>query len=65
MPVVPVALKGMWGTWTSRQRGKALKGIPSQLFKKITLVAGEPVAAEQANRLLMFDQVLALRGDEK
>ena len=65
VPVVPVALKGMWGTWTSRQRGKALKGIPSQLFKKITLVAGEPVAAEQANRLLMFDQVLALRGDEK
>lgn len=65
VPVIPVALKGMWGTWSSRQRGKALKGFPSQFFKNITLVAGEPVAADEANRLTMFDKVHGLRGDDK
>ena len=65
VPVIPVAIRGMWGTWSSRERGGAFKGIPSSFFKRITLVADEPVAPEEAGRLAMFKKVQELRGDDK
>jgi len=65
VPVVPMAIRGMWGTWLSRKRGRAMKGLPTSFMKQLTVVAGEAVAPEQVNRLLMHEQVLKLRGDEK
>jgi 1-acyl-sn-glycerol-3-phosphate acyltransferase len=65
VPVVPLALRGMWGTWFSRHKGRALKGVPGAFMKRISLVSGEPVPASEANRLTMYDKVVALRGDEK
>ena len=65
VPVVPLALRGMWGTWASRKRGSALKGLPTSFMKKLTVVAGDPVSPEQATRTLMHEKVTALRGDEK
>lgn len=65
VPVVPMAIRGMWGTWLSRKRGRAMKGLPSSFMKRLTVVAGQAVPAEQANRLLMQEKVLKLRGDEK
>jgi len=34
-------------------------------MKRLTVVAGDPVAPEEATRLIMYDKVTALRGDEK
>ena len=65
VPVIPLALRGMWGTWSSRKRGRALKGLPSSFMRKLTVVAGEPVAPEAATRVSMYNKVLALRGDKK
>ncbi len=65
VPVVPSALRGMWGTWSSRKRGKALSGLPSAFMKRLTVVADSPVAPEQASRVVLHEKVLALRGDEK
>jgi 1-acyl-sn-glycerol-3-phosphate acyltransferase len=65
VPVIPLALRGVWGTWSSRKRGSALKGWPTGFMKKLTVVAGDPVAPEDATRLSMHDKVKALRGDEK
>ena len=65
VPVVPMALRGMWGTWTSRKKGRALKGFPTGYMKKLTVVAGDQIAPEEATRPLLFDKVLELRGDEK
>ena len=65
VPVVPLAIRGMWGTWLSRKRGSAMKGLPTSFMKQLTVVAGEPVPPEQASRLLMHQKVLELRGDEK
>jgi len=65
VPVVPLALRGMWGTWSSRKRGSALKGFPTSFMKRLTVIAGDPVAPESATRLSMYDKVSALRGDEK
>lgn len=65
VPVVPLALRGMWGTWLSREGGRAMKGLPKAFMKQITVVAGKPVPADQASRLVMQEQVKELRGDEK
>jgi len=65
VPVVPLALRGVWGTWASRKKGRALTGFPSSFMKKLTVIAGDPVAPEDATRLSMYDKVSALRGEEK
>ncbi len=65
VPVVPMALRGMWGTWTSRKKGRALKGFPTGYMKKLTVVAGDAVEPEDAKRQVLHEKVLELRGDEK
>ncbi len=65
VPVVPLALRGMWGTWSSRKKGRALKGLPTKLLKKLTVVAGDVIEPEQASREVLHSKVLELRGDEK
>ena len=65
VPVVPLALRGLWGTWFSRYGGRAMKGWPRNFMKKISLVSGEAVKPEQVKKELMYQKVLDLRGDEK
>lgn len=65
VPVVPLAIRGMWGTWWSRHKGGAMKGWPKSYMKKLTVVAGPVVPAEQASRGLIEDKVRELRGGEK
>ena len=65
VPVVPMAIRGFWGIWFSRHKGRAMSGLPKSFMKQVTVVAGPPVPPEQANRLVMYDKVVALRGDEK
>ena len=65
VPVVPMAIRGMWGTWWSRHKGRAMKGLPRSFMKKLTVVAGPAIAPEYANRALLEEKVIELRGDEK
>ena len=63
VPVVPMALRGLWGSFFSRSyRGRAMRRIRG-LFSKIALVAGVPVAPARATPELLQQEVLALRGD--
>jgi len=63
VPVVPMALQGLWGTWFSRYGGRAMKGWPRNWLKKIALVTGEVVQADDAKLDLLQQRVEALRGD--
>lgn len=65
VPVVPLAIRGLWGSWFSRHKGRALRGLPNAFLRKLTIVAGEPVPPQQMNRVLMYEKVAALRGDER
>ncbi|NND82165.1 MAG: MFS transporter [Gammaproteobacteria bacterium] len=65
VPVVPLALRGMWGTWFSRHQGRAMRGLPKAILKKISIVSGPPVAPQAADRITMHQQVVNLRGNEK
>ena len=63
VPVVPMALRGLWGSFFSRSyRGKAMHRLRG-LFSRIALVAGPPLAPEQASPERLQATVFALRGD--
>jgi len=66
VPVVPLALRGLWGNFFSRRDGPAMSR-PSRIrpFYKIGLVAGLPVPPQQVTPEGLQEQVLALRGDWK
>ncbi|UUM31455.1 MFS transporter [Vibrio japonicus] len=63
VPVIPVALKGLWGSYFSRYKGKACKGLPSRFWSRLEIEAGEPVPPKLATTTLMHEKVSALRGD--
>jgi 1-acyl-sn-glycerol-3-phosphate acyltransferase len=66
VPVVPMALRGLWGSFFSRKHGAAMSR-PSQLrlFGKIDLVVGAPVAPSAATPEYLQARVGELRGDRK
>jgi 1-acyl-sn-glycerol-3-phosphate acyltransferase len=62
VPVIPMALQGLWGSFFSRDPHK---GFFKRLWSRITLVAGEPVAAQAAKCEVLQAQVSALRGERR
>jgi len=62
VPVVPMALKGLWGSWFSRKNGIAMKGLPKMFMAKIELVVGELIPANEVSSQHLRDQVYALYG---
>ncbi len=65
VPVVPLALRGLWGSFFSRShRGKAMRRLRG-IFSRIALVAAPPVPPERVTLDGLQGTVLALRGDRK
>lgn len=60
VPVTPMALQGLWGSFFSRDPHK---GLFRRLWSRVCLVAGAPLAPEQARREALQAQVAELRGD--
>nr|WP_321279699.1 MFS transporter [uncultured Vibrio sp.] len=63
VPVIPVALKGLWGSYFSRCKGRACKGLPTRFWSKLEIEAGSPVQPSDATAQFMFEKVRELRGD--
>ena len=64
VPVVPMALSGLWGSYFSRIDGKAMKTpFRRGLFSKIVLRVGVPVVAEEAGPAQLRAIVAGLRGE--
>ncbi len=64
VPVIPMALQGLWGTWFSRVGGRAMKGWPRNWLKRIGLLSSAAISPQQANRDLLFERVKELRADK-
>jgi len=48
--VVPLALRGLWGSFFSRQHGRAMSKLwPRGFFNRIELVAGDKIPADSAS----------------
>ena len=64
VPVVPMALRGLLGSFFSRRYGSAMtRFFPRGLLSRIALVAARAVAAKDVVLESLQQQVLALRGD--
>ncbi|WP_028009490.1 MFS transporter [Solimonas flava] len=62
-PVVPMALRGLWGSFFSRNNFLARMRLPSRFWSRVELVAEAPVAPEQVSAADLEQRVRALRGD--
>jgi 1-acyl-sn-glycerol-3-phosphate acyltransferase len=65
VPVVPMALRGLWGSFFSRSsNGKAMRRLRG-IHSRIALVAAPPVPAALVTLDGLHSRVLALRGARK
>ncbi|MEM6991967.1 MAG: 1-acyl-sn-glycerol-3-phosphate acyltransferase, partial [Myxococcota bacterium] len=62
VPVIPLALRGLWGSFFSRRGGRAMARFPRRFWSKIELRAGRPVSPDQATAARLQHEVAALRG---
>ncbi|MGE5160769.1 MAG: MFS transporter [Betaproteobacteria bacterium] len=70
VPVIPMALRGLWGSFFSRFGGAAFsRPVDARLRRglrsRVELVVGEPVPAAQASPELLMQRVAELRGSER
>ncbi|MGO2133677.1 MAG: MFS transporter [Halomonas sp.] len=66
VPVVPMALSGLWGSFFSRKGGSAMrKPFRRGMFNRIGLNIGPPLAAATVSPDALRAQVVALRGDQR
>ncbi len=62
VPVIPMALKGLWGSFFSHKDGSALTKAPRRFWSKVDLVVGDPIDAKDVSAQKLEDAVKALRG---
>jgi 1-acyl-sn-glycerol-3-phosphate acyltransferase len=63
VPVIPLALRGLWGSFFSRKYGSAMsRWFPRGLFSRIELVAGNAIDASGASTESLYRRISVLRG---
>ncbi|MED5607957.1 MULTISPECIES: MFS transporter [Pseudomonas] len=62
VPVIPMALQGLWGSFFSRDPGK---GFFRRIWSRVRLVAGQPLPPQQARREHLQALVTDLRGNAR
>jgi 1-acyl-sn-glycerol-3-phosphate acyltransferase len=65
VPVIPVALSGLWGSWFSRQSGGGLRKLPGRLFARVLVRVGPPVMPHDASAAKLEILVRTLRGGQR
>jgi hypothetical protein len=64
VPVVPMALRGLWGSFFSRKGGSAMsRPFRRGILNRLELVVGEPIAPELATPESLQQVVQGLRGE--
>jgi len=64
VPVIPMALQGLWGSFFSRKDGPAMsRPLRRGMFSRIALTVGTPVTPEAATPEHLQQIVAGLRGD--
>jgi 1-acyl-sn-glycerol-3-phosphate acyltransferase len=65
VPVIPVALQGLWGSLFSRKGGPAFFKFPRRLFARIGLNVGTPAAPDTVVLATLQENVRQLRGEQR
>lgn len=64
VPVVPMALRGLWGSLYSRKEGRFMKRLLRPLRSRVELVIGAPIPADEVTVDRVRAEVAELRGDK-
>jgi 1-acyl-sn-glycerol-3-phosphate acyltransferase len=66
VPVIPMALRGLWGSMLTRGEGNPFgRSFKRGPLSELSLVVGKPLGPAQATPELLREQVAALRGEWK
>ncbi len=63
VPVIPVALGRMWGSWFSRRKNGGIRKLPGRLFARVPVIFGDPVAPADVTAERLELLVRTLRGE--
>jgi 1-acyl-sn-glycerol-3-phosphate acyltransferase len=63
VPVIPLALSGLWGSLFSRRTPSVWRRLPRKLWAKVRVAAGAPVSPREANPEMLHERVAALCAD--
>jgi 1-acyl-sn-glycerol-3-phosphate acyltransferase len=63
--IIPLALRGLWGSFFSRKKGSALSRWTRGFRSRVEVVAGDPVAPQGVTAEYLHDLVSSLRGDKE
>ncbi len=61
VPVVPVALNGLWGSFFSRKYGKPMSKPFRRFWSRISVVFGAPLPPQEVTSAQLFEQVSQLQ----
>ena len=62
VPVLPMALVGLWGSFFSRKDGKPMRRPFRRFWSRIEVVCGDPVAPGDVSATMLRERVRALHG---
>jgi 1-acyl-sn-glycerol-3-phosphate acyltransferase len=65
VPVIPVALENLWGSWFSRSKGGNIRKVPGRLFARVPVIIGEPVMPVDVTAASLEILVRTLRGSRR
>ena len=63
--IIPLALRGLWGSFFSKKEGAAISRWTRGFRSKVEVIAGDPVAPEGVTAEYLHDLVSRLRGDKE
>ena len=65
VPVIPIGIGGLWGSWFSRRKSGALRRIPGRLFARVNVRIGQAVNPGDATAGNLELLVRTLRGQNR
>jgi 1-acyl-sn-glycerol-3-phosphate acyltransferase len=65
VPVIPIGLGGLWGSWFSRRKTGGLRRIPGRLFARVNVRVGQAVNPGEATAANLELLVRTLRGQNR
>ena len=57
VPVIPLSLNGLWGSFFSNKSGKAMTGFPKRFWSRVEFRADAPVNPEQATAKYLWKKI--------
>lgn len=61
VPVIPMAIRGMWGSFFSNKDKKAFTSFPTRFWSKVELVVGSPILSNDFNLGKLNEKIVRLR----